>query len=149
MRQRRYIAPWSAVAEIEVNLRVVLDALFTRHPNAKVVTYPFLSPLFLCRDPCLPVFVGAVVYSSNTKRIIPISSSPFLHSSPIVPFLSPSLIKRRYGYDFPGDIQGFITGSLWGSHPEKLSFTTRLLLFLYNILYIFHFHLFSCYVKII
>eukprot|EP00026_Physarum_polycephalum_P010712 Phypoly_transcript_10887.p1 GENE.Phypoly_transcript_10887~~Phypoly_transcript_10887.p1 ORF type:complete len:284 (+),score=33.67 Phypoly_transcript_10887:52-852(+) len=75
-RQRRYIAPWKAVAEIEGNLRIVLDALFARHPHTKVVTY---------------------------------------------------------GYDFPGDIAGFITGSLWnGKEPENLSYTVRLLLFLYN-----------------
>jgi hypothetical protein len=41
----------------------------------------------------------------------------------------------RYGYDFPGDIAGLITGSIWnGQEPEKLSNTVRLLLFLYNIL---------------
>jgi len=76
VRQKRYIAPWKAVAEIEGHLRVVLDALFSRHPSVKVVTY---------------------------------------------------------GYDFPGDIAGLITGTFWsGVEPEGLSYTTRLLLFLYN-----------------
>jgi len=74
-RQKRYIAPWKAVAEIESNVRTVLDALYTRHPNVKVVTY---------------------------------------------------------GYDFPGDIAGVVTGSLWGKAPKDMTTSLRFLLLLYN-----------------
>jgi len=72
--KKRYIAPGKAVAEIECHIRVVLDALYARHPNIKVVTY---------------------------------------------------------GYDFPGNIDTFLTGTFWGGAP-KLSASMRFLLFLYN-----------------
>jgi hypothetical protein len=48
---------------------------------------------------------------------------------------SPTLKTIRYGYDFPGDIAGFITGSLWNGKELELTYTMRLLLFLYNILF--------------
>lgn len=41
MRQKRYIAPWKAVAEVESNMHIVLDALYDKHPTTKVVAYGY------------------------------------------------------------------------------------------------------------
>lgn len=43
-RHKQYISPWAAVAGIEKNVRVVLDALYKEHPNIKVVTYGYDFP---------------------------------------------------------------------------------------------------------
>lgn len=43
-RQKQYVTPWTAVAGIEKNIRVVLDALYKEHPDIKVVTYGYDFP---------------------------------------------------------------------------------------------------------
>jgi len=73
-RQKQYVLPTTAVAQIEKSLSVVLDELFKVHPNVKVVTY---------------------------------------------------------GYDFPGNVDGLLSGRLWGQEKEMES-STKLLMWLYN-----------------
>jgi len=43
-RYKQYVTPWTAVAGIEQNIRVVLDALYKEHPGVKVVTYGYDFP---------------------------------------------------------------------------------------------------------
>jgi lysophospholipase L1-like esterase len=43
-KKRQYVAPWTAVSQIESNVRTVLDSLFKAHPNVKVVTYGYDFP---------------------------------------------------------------------------------------------------------
>lgn len=40
----QYVAPWTALSQIESSLRIVLEALFKVHPNVKVVTYGYDFP---------------------------------------------------------------------------------------------------------
>jgi len=42
--KRQYVAPWTALSEIESNVRKVLDSLFKEHPQVKVVTYGYDFP---------------------------------------------------------------------------------------------------------
>jgi len=43
-KHRQYIAPWTALTQIESSLRTVLEALYKEHPNVKVVTYGYDFP---------------------------------------------------------------------------------------------------------
>jgi len=43
-RKRQYVTPWTALAQIEVSIRSVLDSLYERHPQVKVVTYGYDFP---------------------------------------------------------------------------------------------------------
>jgi len=43
-KKRQYVAPWTALTQIEENLRNVLDPLFKEHPDIKVVTYGYDFP---------------------------------------------------------------------------------------------------------
>lgn len=44
MRKKQYVMPGTALAQIEVSLRTVLDSLYERHPQVKVVTYGYDFP---------------------------------------------------------------------------------------------------------
>jgi len=43
-RKKQYVTPWTAVSGIEKNIKTVLDALFEKHPEVKVVTYGYDFP---------------------------------------------------------------------------------------------------------
>lgn len=43
-RKKQYVAPWTALSQIEVNIRTVLDSLYEKHPRVKVVAYGYDFP---------------------------------------------------------------------------------------------------------
>jgi len=43
-RKKQYVTPWTALSQIDGSIRNVLDSLYQRHPEVKVVTYGYDFP---------------------------------------------------------------------------------------------------------
>jgi len=93
-RQKRYIAPWKAVAEIEDNTRTVLDALYARHPDIKVVTYGYDFP-----GDITGVFTGALW--DNSPKTLPATTRfmLFMYNYFGVRFINTSFMRIGGMYD--------------------------------------------------
>eukprot|EP01113_Clastostelium_recurvatum_P002439 TRINITY_DN11015_c0_g1_i2.p1 TRINITY_DN11015_c0_g1~~TRINITY_DN11015_c0_g1_i2.p1 ORF type:complete len:269 (-),score=62.45 TRINITY_DN11015_c0_g1_i2:22-828(-) len=66
MKKREYVMPWTALKEVEANMRLVLEHLFQKNPHVRVVMYGYDFPGSV--HGVLDYFLPAKSYSSSAAR---------------------------------------------------------------------------------
>jgi len=127
-RKKQYVTPWTAVSQIEVNIRAVLDSLYKSHPQVKVVTYGYDFPGSIT-EVVRGTFWGSSPQelSSSTKFLL------FLYNTLGIRFINYSAMQlgstlQKVSNDYSKKGHSFTYVPLWGTlqkaaTPDDKKFT--------------------------
>jgi len=114
-KKKQYVAPWTALSQIDSSIRTVLDSLYKEHPNVKVVTYGYDFP------GCIGEVVSGNYWSGSSNDL---SSSTkfllFIYKSMGVRFINYSAMRlgtafEKMSKDYAKQGNSFTYVPLWGT----------------------------------
>jgi lysophospholipase L1-like esterase len=114
-RKRQYVTPWTALSQIEANMRSVLDSLYERHPEVKVVTYGYDFPGSISEVVSGSFWsTGAQQLSSSTRFLL------FLYNTFGIRFINYSAMQlgvtlNKLSKDYAKRGHSFTYVPLWGT----------------------------------
>jgi len=120
-RKRQYVTPWTAVSQIEGNIRTVLDSLYEKHPHVKVVTYGYDFP------GSIEEVVSGTFWSARSSEL---SSSTkfllFMYNAFGIRFINYSAMQlgvtfQKLSKDYSKKEHSFSYVPLWGTLQKGLT----------------------------
>jgi len=124
-RKKQYVTPWTALSQIEGNIRSVLDALYKNHPQVKVVTYGYDFPGSISE------VVSGTFWSSSPREL---SSSTkfllFLYNTFGIRFINYSAMQlgttlQKVSKDYSKKGHSFTYVPLWGTLQKAATPTDK------------------------